>query len=324
MLASRGIVRLGVITLAAALGACGGGAGLNAPRPNAGQELPLPDAERKVELRLDNGLIEPGSASIAVQPEIDSWVRQETDAINAYYGRFPAKHTRLLIERLEGSGVRWARTFAFSGPFVRVGLGGMTSPSELASDWMLTHEFIHLALPQFADAHDWLQEGAATYVEPVARAQAGLLPPERVWAAFVRDMPQGLPGARDRGLDFTPTWGRIYWGGALFCLVADVEIRKRTDNRFGLQDALRAILADGGTLDRHWSIADALRSGDRATGVNVLMETYDQWRAKPVKVDLAALWRELGIDMQGRRAVLRDDAPLAEIRRAITTARVDD
>jgi hypothetical protein len=42
-----------------------------------------------------------------------------------------------------------------------------------------------------------------------------------------------------------------------------------------------------------------------------------------VVVDLAGLWRNLGIDMQGRRAVLRDDAPLADIRRAIT-ARVED
>jgi hypothetical protein len=243
MLAPRCVIRLGVIALTAALGACGGGAGLNAPRPNAYQELPLPDSERKVDLRLDDGLLEAGTASAAVQPEIETWIRQATAAIHAYYGRFPAKRTRLLIERLEGSGVRWARTFAFSGPFVRVGIGSMTSPSDLASDWMLTHEFIHLALPQLADAHDWLQEGAATYVEPIARAQAGQLSPERVWAAFVRDMPQGLPGSRDRGLDFTPTWGRIYWGGALFCLVADIEIRKRRTAQRGSRN--RSQRADG-------------------------------------------------------------------------------
>ena len=58
-------------------------------------------------------------------------------------------------------------------------------------------------------------------------------------------MPKGLPAAGDRGLDYTPTWGRTYWGGALFCLLADIDIRKRTSNRFGLQDALRAIVAAG-------------------------------------------------------------------------------
>jgi predicted metalloprotease with PDZ domain len=183
---------------------------------------------------------------------------------------------------------------------------------------MLTHEFVHLALPELADEHDWLQEGAATYVEPVARARAGQLSAERVWSEFVLEMPRGLPGAKDHGLDSQSSWARTYWGGALFCLVADVEIRKRSDNRFGLQDALRAILEDGGTLDHHWSIRDALRSGDRATGVAVLTELYEQWRATPVQVDLDALWRDLGVVQNGRHASLNDAAPLAAIRRAIT------
>src|SRR4051812_19219573 len=106
--------------------------------------------------------------------------------------------------------------------------------------------------------------GAATYVEPVARARAGQLSAERVWAEFVRQMPNGLPGPKDRGLDYTSSWARTYWGGALFCLVADVEIRKRSDNRLGLQDALRAILENGGTLDHRWKFRKAWGSVDGA------------------------------------------------------------
>jgi hypothetical protein len=45
---------------------------------------------------------------------------------------------------------------------------------------------------------------------------------------------------------------------------------------------------------------------------------YEEWRAAPVQVDLPRLWRELGVEQHGRRTMLRDDAPLAEIRRAIT------
>ncbi len=304
-----------MIALAFTAAGCAG-PGLNAPRASAYQEQPLPPSERKVDLRLDYGALDLKDDA-PPQPEIQAWVANATAAINAYYGAFPAKRTRVLIERLNGSGVRWARTFAYSGAFVRVGIGGNTSPQELASDWMLTHEFIHLTLPQFADEHDWMQEGTATYVEPIARAQAGQLSPERVWNSFMHEMPQGLPAARDHGLDSASDWGRVYWGGALFCLMSDIEIRKRTDNRFGLQDALRAIMKDGGTLDHRWSINDALRSGDRATGVSVLAEMYEQWRAKPVQVNLKQLWRDLGVEQVGRRAVLNDDAPLADIRRAI-------
>jgi predicted metalloprotease with PDZ domain len=101
---------------------------------------------------------------------------------------------------------------------------------------------VHLALPSLAERHHWLEEGLATYVEPIARARAGILTPERVWRDFIDGLPQGQPESPDRGLDGTPTWGRTYWGGALFCLRPDVTIRQRTDNRMGLEHCLRAIL----------------------------------------------------------------------------------
>ena len=110
-------------------------------------------------------------------------------------------------------------------------------------DWMLTHEMIHLAFPSMARTHHWIEEGISVYVEPVARVQAGQLSAERMWSDVVRDMPQGEPEAGDNGLDRTHTWGRTYWGGAMFCLVADVRIRQKTGNHKGLQDALRGILA---------------------------------------------------------------------------------
>jgi hypothetical protein len=135
-------------------------------------------------------------------------------------------------------------------------------------------------------------------------------------------MPNGLPRPKDRGLDYTSSWARTYWGGALFCLIADIEIRKRSDNHFGLQDALRAILEDGGTLDQRWQLREALRSGDRATGVAVLSELYEQWGETPMQVDLQALWHDLGVERNGSRASLNDKAPLAAIRRAITDQKV--
>jgi hypothetical protein len=42
---------------------------------------------------------------------------------------------------------------------------------------------------------------------------------------------------------------------------------------------------------------------------------------KPVKPDLAALWRDLGLKPQGESVEFDDTAPLAAIRKAITAAR---
>jgi hypothetical protein len=119
---------------------------------------------------------------------------------------------------------------------------------------------VHLALPSVADKHHWIEEGIATYVEPIARVEAGNLDVETVWLELVEGLPQGLPQSGDAGLDYTHTWGRTYWGGALFCLLADLEIRRATANKFGLRDALRAIVSAGGNIETAWPLVRCLRS----------------------------------------------------------------
>jgi hypothetical protein len=136
----------------------------------------------------------------------------------------------------------------------------------------------------------------ATYVEPIARVETGELAASSVWQDLVEGLPNGLPGPDDKGLDRTPTRGRTYWGGALFCLLADVEIRRRTENRYGLKDALRAIVAAGASIEVEWKLTRALHIGDQATGVHVLTELYEQMGAKPVAADLPALWSQLGVE----------------------------
>jgi hypothetical protein len=171
------------------------------------------------------------------------------------------------------------------------------------------------------DSHHWIEEGIATYVEPVARAQVNQMPVSAVWREFIRDMPKGQPGPGDQGLDNTHTWGRTYWGGALFCLVADVRIRERTHNRKGLQDALRGIVNGGGRITEDWEIEKALSLGDGATGTTVLMDLYKEMRDKPAPVDLDALWKKLGLELKDGQVSFNDSAPEAAIRKAITARR---
>jgi predicted metalloprotease with PDZ domain len=181
---------------------------------------------------------------------------------------------------------------------------------------------IHLALPDTGQEHAWLSEGLATYVEGIARAQSGNRTQEDVWAEQMRSMPKGLPQPDDRGLDRTHTWGRTYWGGALFCLVADVKIHQQTKGRFGLQEALRAIARKSGGLSTDWPIERVFTTGDEATGSRTLQELYAEWKEDPITPDLIALWRDLGIERDGDSIRLRDDALLASIRRDIMRPRV--
>jgi hypothetical protein len=151
--------------------------------------------------------------------------------------------------------------------------------------------------------------------------ETGELKAEQIWRDMVRDMPKGEPRDGDEGIDHTHTWGRTYWGGALFCLVADVEIRRETHNKKGLEDALRAVVEAGGTINHDWDLPKALAIGDRETGTHVLMKQYEEWKDKPVMVDLPKLWEELGIKAVEGGVQFVDAAPGAGIRKAITAAR---
>jgi hypothetical protein len=202
------------------------------------------------------------------------------------------------------------------GASIAIDVGANASRRTLRDDWVLVHEMIHVALPDLAGPQHWFEEGLATYIEPVARARAGILPPERLWSEWVRQMSNGLPEDGDQGLDHTHTWGRTYWGGAVFCLVADLEIRERTGGKKSLRDGVRGVLDAGGDITVHWPIERVIAAADAATGMPVLRETYDRMKDAPVDVDLDAIWKRLGVAPSGRSVTFDDSAPLAATRRA--------
>jgi hypothetical protein len=246
------------------------------------------------------------------------WIATAARAVSVYYTKFPVSQVAITVNFHDGRGVNSGRASGWEHAQIFISVGRETTAAGFADDWTMTHEMVHLAFPSVPRSHHWIEEGLATYVEPVARVRAGGLTPEKIWGDMVEGMPQGLPESGDRGLDFTHTWGRTYWGGALFCLLADVEIRKRTGNRMGLEDAMRGILKAGGSIEIEWPLSRALQTADQAIGVPVLEELYDKMRARPVSPDLDQLWKELGVQRRGDTVVFDDAAPLAAIRRAIT------
>jgi hypothetical protein len=251
------------------------------------------------------------------QPDVMKWVQFAAESVAAYYTRFPVPHLTLRVISFDGTGVRHGMTWGREGGLIVIHAGNKTTPAEFAEDWMLTHEMIHLAFPSMADEHHWIEEGISVYVEPIARIRAGHWTALQMWNDLVRDMPKGLPQTSDAGLDHTHTWGRTYWGGALFCFVADVQIRKQTKNKKGLEDALRGILSAGGNINEDWELEKALKMGDSAVGVDILQKLYAEWKDQPVHVDLPAMWNALGVEPNGGTTALKDDAPMSAVRREI-------
>jgi hypothetical protein len=284
--------------------------------PMSGSPIPNP-----TKIKIGDSTVEvevaPGDLDLPVAKFI-SWVSGAARAVTDYYSRFPVPEARILLVPVEEQkGVLYGTSWGTRPAFTRIYVGQLTDDDDLKNDWVMTHEMVHYAFPSVPVEHHWIEEGIATYVEPIARLEAGQIAAAKVWGDLVKGLPFGLPQPGDEGLDHTHTWGRTYWGGAMFCLLADVRIRRETDNRYGLRDALRAIVIAGGNMETTWALTRALEVGDRAVGMPVLMQLYNQMKAAPVKPDLKLLWGKLGVEMKGEAVTFDDGALWAAVRRGI-------
>ena len=248
---------------------------------------------------------------------IDAWITGSARLVHDYYGRPPVPSALVILVPTSGRGIGYGRTLGNGGASVILPLGEHSTAEELGRGWELTHELLHTAFPLLDREHAWLSEGLATYVEPLLRARRGLIPPEEALSHLYRRMPFGLPTPGGPGLDGSTSWGRVYWGGAMFCLLADVAIRERTAGKKSLDDALRAVVAAGGHVGARWQVGRVVAVADAATGVPVFAELYAALGEHGGAVDLAATWRSLGVLPDGLSVRFDESAPRAWIRRAI-------
>jgi hypothetical protein len=253
------------------------------------------------------------------QADAQAWVKRSARAVAGYLGQFPVPTLEILLEPQGDAGVISGVSFGDPSALIRIRVGKNTSALQFEQDWVLVHEMLHMAVPQLARRHRWLHEGIATYCEGVARCRAGLVTPAALWGGFARGMGNGLPQAGDKGLDNTPTWGRTYWGGALFCLLAELALRQDTVGDKGLREALQALRTAGGNYTVAWPVQRIFQTMDDALGVTSLTTLYAQLKDTPVAVDLPALWRKLGVQLQADGSAKFDDsAEQTSQRRAIT------
>ncbi len=251
--------------------------------------------------------------------DLRTWCAEAIANLRVAYRAFPTSRLVVMVLPSGGRGVVFGSTTGSGGPALSILLARSATAEDLRQDWVLTHECIHLSHPGLPRTHHWFEEGLATYLEPLLRARRGVITPEEVWENFAESMPNGVPKPKDQGLDRTESWGATYWGGALFFLLADVQIREQSGNRKSLDDALRAIVAAGGNHSARWDIKKALDIGDRAVGGHLLRDLHARLGVRRGEVDLPALLKRLGVKELNGKISFDEDAPLAVIRRAMTT-----
>lgn len=282
--------------------------------------LDLKDSSGKLKGSISAFLL--GSGWTASKQDFKDWIEVSAQAIASYYGAYPVQQTKIVIHPAEGDCVEYGET-TFNDEEgqgeIDVYVGRQATREDLMSSWTLTHEMVHLTFPIVRRSDRWLAEGIATYVEPIARMRKGLISKEEIWEDLVNGLPKGVNGGRIPAMRGTREWGQVYWGGAAYCLIADIKIRKATDNRLGLEDALAAISQKGGTAASFWNASEALSVGDQFIGQDILVPLYDHFQDRTVQVSLDEIWQALGVVDDDGTIRFDDGAPLAETRDSITS-----
>ena len=96
-------------------------------------------------------IVRSGNADAPDIAVLRNWISDAATAVRTYYGRFPVRRLRVIVQPLEGHGVRTGTTYAFHIATIRVSVGRDSGAADLVSDWIMTHEMVHLAMPQFAN-----------------------------------------------------------------------------------------------------------------------------------------------------------------------------
>ena len=244
------------------------------------------------------------------------WVERTAQAQSNYWQGFTARQALLgHLPATHRRAVGYGRAVSGGGVTVMVEVGSDVDRRRLFDDWVLTHELIHTGMPFIRRGGTWFMEGAATYVEPIIRARAGWKTEEEVWREWVDNMPKGVRAfssgmANARGQE-------NYWGGATFLLLADIGLRRATNGAKGLEDCLAGVLWSGLDGARRATVAEYAAACDRVTGTIVMSGLAERHFYNAEPIDLAALWKDLGISLAAGRIALDDSAPSARWRKLI-------
>lgn len=250
------------------------------------------------------------------------WLRSASQAVASVGGRFPASRVQvILLPGGFGSGpLGFSMVARGGGASVTFRVNPTATLSALQADWTAVHEFSHLWLPFVRRSDAWLSEGLATYLQEVLRVRVGLHDEGQAWARLASGAERGVDaseslaaGSRTMYRDFS--FRRIYWGGAAFWLLADVELR-RTGGQ-SLDHALSALQEGHPRPLAALPASELLATLDQVTGTRVFEQLARRTVYRAPYPNLSPVLTALGVSVADGAVTLQQGAPLSELRRAI-------
>lgn len=256
-----------------------------------------------------------------------TWIQDAAMSVAQVYGRFPVPSPQILV--MPGARAQeptpWAYVLRGGQAAAHFFVNQRRPLRDYIEDWTAPHELSHLLLP-YVTSHDaWLSEGMATYYQNVIRARSGAIAPAEAWqrmhAGFKRGRDSAAKGMtleqatvrmfRDGG------YMRVYWSGAAILLLADVELRRRSDNRQSLDTVLAQFADCCLDPDPEWTARQVFEKFDELSGTDVFRKLYDAHVQSSAFPDLTSVYAQIGLAALGGKVEMKTDAPRVDVRDAI-------
>ncbi len=272
-----------------------------------------------------------GATNAEQRATLRGWVERALAATATGYGELPLPQVQIVLFAGNGRGraVGFGQSLRGQGNAVHIQVDANAGAAALDADWTAVHEFSHWAHPYLGDDGAWLAEGLASYWQYVLRARAGVLTPQQAWAGLDAGFGRGRSTADDsltlgelsQAMHARRAYYAVYWSGAAFWLTADVELRRASGGRIGIDTALQRFHACCLQRKREWGAEEFVSKLDALIGSEVLRRNFREFSARRGFLPLDPLYARLGLRRDGDALQLVDGAPDAAIRDAILRRR---
>ncbi|MDY7229741.1 hypothetical protein [Hyalangium rubrum] len=223
---------------------------------------------RRCEVRLRDAVLQVailGHMTHLKDKELCEWLRRTAEEVRTVRRAFP--HPRITVLVYPVPNRKTADVFGMvmwsSPPSIALLVGQDAEPSDLVQDWVALHEMLHLTHPAILPRAPWISEGLATYFTEVAKSRSGRQSPEQSWQELITGFERGRRQAGGRTMEEMLEENAppgIYWVGAYFALLLDVELRRHTGNQRQLDDVLELLATQGptSTVSAYGAAVDAV------------------------------------------------------------------
>lgn len=262
-----------------------------------------------------------------------NWLRATANDVSLTYGRFPNSSPQVIVVPMTASSddgpVPFGRVIRDGGETVQLFVNPDRPLSEFLDDWTATHEFSHLMLPYLERKHRWISEGFAQYYQNILLSRSGAYDDQRAWQKIYDGLERGRVSRPELSPNEAAEGGirtglmKTYWSGAALALIADVELRRRSNGTQSLDTVLGQLQQCCLPANRVWSGTELFATLDGFLGEPLFMPLYRRYADTAGFPDTSDVFAQLGMKIDDGEVRMRRNGELQEIREAITQTDAD-